>query len=96
MCRVNNVLLTVPDEEVFGVRRRGTSRENNLMHVGIKIGPRRVRALHDSGATASLISLATVKRLGLTHLVKKSDSHSLSGAFSGPPETSYGEITVTF
>ena len=62
----------------------------------MKIGPHRVQALHDSGATASLINLEAVRRLGLTHLVRKSDSHSLSGAFSGPAETSYGEIMLTF
>ena len=95
MRRVNNVLMALPNEEVFGVRRRVTSRTTNLMHVNLKVGKHKVPALHDSGATASLINLEAVRRLGLTHMVQKSD-HSLSGAFVGPAESSYGEITLTF
>ena len=88
--------MTLPGEEVFGIRKRHSSLTARLIHVGLKIGPHRAQALFDSGASASLISLEAVKRLGLTHLVNKSESYSLAGAFNGPAETSYGELTVTF
>ena len=96
MCKVNNVLMTLPGEEVFGIRKRNTSLTANLIHVGLKIGPYRAQALFDSGASASLISLEAVRRLGLIHLVNKSESYSLAGAFNGPAQTSYGELTATF
>ena len=66
------------------------------MYVTMKVGPHKAQGLHDSGASASLVSLTALKRLGLTHLVRKSDTHRLIGAFNGPAETSYGEITLPF
>ena len=92
---VNRVTFAVAPEEVYGVTQK--SERSSLMYIPLRLpGGKRIQGLHDSGATASLISEAAVKKLQLCHLVTGSNSHRLAGAFRGNSVASCGEISLSF
>ena len=79
---------------MFGVAKK--KKGALLSYLPIKLKNRRRFALHDSGASASLISPSVIREAGLTKDVVAGDSYSLKGAFPGGETVPCGEITVPF
>ena len=79
---------------MFGVRKREGG--SLLSYLSMKIANQHKLALCDSGATASLMDLALIKRLKLSSQVKKGSSYELTGAFNGNSIEPYGEIELPF